>query len=190
MTARAAVCAAATPVLNAAGRDFVRIVTSKDPRRNLGLRDDVALRLMPSRTGFGREASTDFWGLARRIFDALAPTRTVHAIKRASAALAARPPRDPQEAEDGMLAVASLDLMITNLGRVSFPSGGPFEMTAIPGDRDDRPPRGEQILGVTTYRGRLRMTNTTQDPFPGLLSAIAERLETAAGTVGETPVAR
>jgi hypothetical protein len=179
VTVHAALCAAATQALNAAGRDFVRIVTPKDLRRNIGLSDDVALRLMPSRTGFAREDSGDFWRLARDTVDELAPTRTVEGVKLASAAIAAHPAHSAQEAEDGMLAASSLDMMVTNLGRIELGRTGPIEVSAIYGLAMVVHLVGEQILGVITYRGRLRMTNTTHDPVPGLLPAIVERLQGA-----------
>ena len=175
-TVHAALCAAATQALIAAGRDYVRIVSPKDLRRNVGLSDDVALRLLPSRTGFSREHAVDFWPLARATAEAIAPTRSVEGVKRMSQMIAANPVADADGGAAGMMAASSLDMMLTNLGRVTFAASGPIEVTAIYGLVMVVGFVDEQILGVTTFRDRLRMTNVTHAPIPGLLDGIVARL--------------
>lgn len=178
-TVQGALCAAATQVLQRAGRDFVRIITPKDLRRGLGLHDDVALRLMPSRTGFDAQASGDFWDLARATTDVLAATRAPAAVLAASDALRTNLPGDADAGEALMLAITSMDMMVTNLGVVDVPETGPLHVTGVEGLTMSVRIVGEQILGVLTFAGRLRMTNTTHDPVPHLLRDIAGVLSEA-----------
>lgn len=171
--------AASSVVLASSGREFVRIVTPKDLRRNIGLPDAVALRLLPSRTGtapaapYGVDA---FWAAVRETDRNLRPTRTLSAVRRDSAMATRFAPKNPEEGENLMLALCGLDMMLTNLGVVDLQLDGAVRPTGFEGLGMSVHIEGEQILGVSTFAGELHMTNTTFDPIPRLLDSIATLL--------------
>jgi len=168
-----ALCAAASQVLAGAGRDYIRINTPIDLRRNLGLPEAVALRLMPSLAGRPAEETTDFWALARAVADDLLPLRSLQGILAVSGAVESTVPADADGADTWMLAVSSLDMMVTNLGVVEAPATSTVRLVDIGGLGMSIRMAGEQILGAVTFGGSLRMTNVAHDPVPGLLDLIA-----------------
>ncbi|MEW2546839.1 hypothetical protein AB0910_13850 [Streptomyces sp. NPDC047002] len=109
----------------------------------------------------------------------LGPTRTAAAVKAASAMAEQYAPRDPEQGEQGMLALCSLDMMLTNLGVVDLGDGSDVRATGFEGLGMSVHIEGEQILGVSTFAGELHMTNTAFDLVPKLLDQIVELLDEA-----------
>jgi len=175
----AALCAAATQVLQRAGRDYVRIITPVDLRRTVGLRDDVAIRIVPTRSGLAAGDGQGFWDLAAATGRVQAPARTPAAVLATSASMQANVPPDPDAAEAGMLAIGSSDVYLTNLGVVDLPDSGPLHVVALEGLAMSLQIVGEQVLGALTYRGELRMTNVTHAPIPSFLRDVAQVLRDA-----------
>lgn len=174
-----ALCAAASQVLAGAGRDYIRINTPIDLRRNLGLADAVALRIMPSLAGRAAEETTDFWALARAVTNDLKPLRSLQGVLAVSGAVESTVPADADGADGWMLAVSSLDLMVTNLGVIDAPPTSTVRLVDIGGLGMSIRMAGEQILGAVTFGGSLHMTNVSHDPVPGLLDQMAAVLLTA-----------
>ncbi|MBB4783178.1 hypothetical protein [Streptomyces rapamycinicus] len=103
-----------------------------------------------------------------------------------------------------LCAATAADIQITNLG-VAHPSGegpsgeglsgqspsrqspsrqSPRGLSALWGPAQITQLRGEHILGVVTVGGRLRMTELTHDPVPGLVAGMGAVLAEACA---ETP---
>jgi len=180
VSVHAALCAATTQVLQRAGRDYVRIITPVDLRRTVGLRDDVAIRIVPTRTGIAAGNGEGFWNLAAAIGAGQTPARTPAAVLATSAAMQANLPPDPDAAEAGMLAIGSSDTYLTNLGVVDLPDSGPLHVVALEGLAMSVHIVGEQVLGALTYRGELRMTNVTHAPIRSFLRDVVQVLRDVA----------
>lgn len=183
-----ALCAAASQVLAGAGRDYIRINTPIDLRRNLGLPDAVALRMMPSLSGRPAEETTDFWSLARAVADDLIPPRSLEGVLTVSGAIESTVPADADGADAWMLAVSSLDMMLTNLGVVEPPATSTVRLVDIGGLGMSIRMAGEQIVGAVTFGGSLRMLNVAHDPVPGLLDLMTAVLLKASGLTEVDPV--
>lgn len=175
-TVHAALCAAATIVLARQGREFVRIVTPHDLRRHAGLSDGVALRLAAARTGTGTANLPPFWDLARIITADVAPARSVAVVLAGAAMAEDHRPDDADAGEAGMLALSSMDMMLTNLGVVDLPSGDQIHPLTLWGPVMSTRIAGEQVVGAVTSGGQLQLTCTTHDPVPDLLADLAAAL--------------
>lgn len=177
MTVQAALSAAVTRVLQRSGRHYVRIVTPMDLRRLSNLPDDVAIRIMPARTGTSPDPSGGFWNAARESADQLAPFRTPEAVVSATRALKAAV---PHSGDAVMLAIGSLDAMITNLGVLTGPATTGTVLVSVEGIAMSSRFAGEQILGVTTLGGAMHLTNTTHEPILQFVQDVAAELQRAA----------
>lgn len=175
----AALCAAAAVVLHRRGREFVRVLSPVDLRRAVGLPDEVVVRFAGARTASAAHDLHDFWSLARRTRRSLARRRSPDALRAGSAVLAGRPPSSRGDAEAMMTAATAADIQITNLGAVDPSAQGSAELAAVWGPAQITQLRGEHVLGVVTHGGRLRMTELTHDPVPGLVPETAAMLAKA-----------
>ncbi|MEW2063539.1 peptide synthetase [Streptomyces sp. NPDC007002] len=179
MSVHAALCAAASTVFHRRGRAVVRVLSPVDLRRAAGLPEDVANRFAGARTASGATEADDFWTLARRHHQALGQQRSPQALQAGSAALSQSPPATPQDAEAMMAAVTAADIQITNLGAAQAYGPGRAYLKALWGPAQITQLRGEHVLGVVTFDGRLRMTELTHDPVAVLLPEIAAVLAQA-----------
>ncbi|MBF4616217.1 hypothetical protein [Curtobacterium sp. VKM Ac-1376] len=164
--------AAARALFEATGQDQVRINIPIDLRPVVGGDTDVVVRFTATMVTLQNQ-TTDFWNLARTTTAQLRTAR--HAAAAGAAALAAADVPTPDAAEDAMLAATAADIEITNLGTTEqAPSAksvwGPTMTTGV---------AGEQILGVVTHAGALRMVSTTRTPSSGLTHQIQAQLSTA-----------
>ncbi|MEV2250539.1 peptide synthetase [Streptomyces sp. NPDC050147] len=169
VSVHAALCAAACTVFHRAGRPRVRVLSPVDLRRAAGLPDAVANRFAGARTASEASQAEDFWKLARHHHEALARRRAPQVLKTGSEALAQQPPATPEEAEAMMTVATAADIQITNLGVVRTPAHDRTCLTALWGPAQTTQLRGEHVLGVATFGGRLRMTELTHDPVAVLL---------------------
>jgi hypothetical protein len=163
VSVHAALCAAACTVFHRAGRTRVTVLSPIDLRRAAGLPDAVANRFAGARTASEASQAGDFWELARHHHQALDQ----------------QPPTTPEEAEAMMTAVTAADIQITNLGVVEAPAHSRTSLTALWGPAQTTQLRGEHVLGVATFGGRLRMTELTHDPvavlLPDMAAVLAQR---------------
>lgn len=181
-TVQGALCAAASRVLATAGRDYIRVNTPIDLRRNLGLTDAVALRLMPSLAGAPAQETEDFWALAKTTTDKLHTLRSLPTVLAASGAMESTVPVDADSADAWMPAVSSLDAMVTNLGVIAPPVISTVRLVDIYGPTMSIRMAGEQIIGVATFARSLRMVNVAYDPVPDLLDRMTDNLLEASRT--------
>lgn len=173
----AALCAAAAVVFHRRGREFVRVLTPMDLRRAAGLPDEVVNRFAGARTSSEAHETDDFWKLARGTRESLMSQRAPHALKAAGAQLTEYAPASGDEAEAMMSAATAADIQITNLGVADTRGSG--TLSALWGPAQITQLRGEHVLGVVTFGGRLRMTELTHDPVAGLVGEVAAVLAEA-----------
>ncbi|MER7403743.1 peptide synthetase [Streptomyces sp. NPDC000070] len=173
VSVHAALCAAACTVFHRAGRTRVRVLSPIDLRRAAGLPDAVANRFAGAKTASTASQAGDFWELARQHHQDLERQRAPQVLKAGSEALAQQPPATPEEAEAMMTVATAADIQITNLGVVEAPAHGRTCLTALWGPAQTTQLRGEHVLGVATFGGRLRMTELTHDPVAVLLPDMA-----------------
>lgn len=176
----AALCAAAAVVFHRRGREFVRVLTPMDLRRAAGLPDEVVNRFAGARTSSEAHETDDFWKLARGTRESLMRQRAPHALKVAGAQLTEYAPASRDEAEAMMSAATAADIQITNLGVADTRGSG--TLSALWGPAQITQLRGEHVLGVVTFGGRLRMTELTHDPVAGLVGEVAAVLAEACAT--------
>ncbi|MEU5582718.1 peptide synthetase [Streptomyces huasconensis] len=179
VSVHAALCAAACTVFHRAGRTRVTVLSPIDLRRAAGLPDAVANRFAGARTASEASQAGDFWELARHHHQALEHQRAPAVLKAGAEALDQQPPTAPEEAEAMMTAVTAADIQITNLGVVEAPAHSRTSLTALWGPAQTTQLRGEHVLGVATFGGRLRMTELTHEPvavlLPDMAAVLAQR---------------
>lgn len=183
-TVHAAVCAAVTQVAgHLRGQEFVRVFSPISLRHLVDLAGDVALRTVVGRTGFPADPTEDLWELARDTARALAPSRSLAGVSAASAATTAMVPpgATAATAEAFMLGGASFEVEVTNLGVVDLQHSGRLRPVAVWGPLVLDQVSGEQVIGVSTFAGQLRLTCASYELVPDLLDEVRRTLVMAAG---------
>lgn len=178
-TVQAMLCAAAASTLfELSDRQSVRINVPIDLRRAAGLEDEVAIRFTATSVVLTRPSPQEFWELANAAAAQLAAARTREASRNSVLTLASLALADADDAEQAMLAATSADIEITNLG---ISDAGSKDMLAhsLWGPVMSTQVDGEQILGVLTHGGRLRMTLSSHRVVAGLLAGIVAQLTAA-----------
>ncbi|MDV8071402.1 hypothetical protein R4P64_33360 [Rhodococcus sp. IEGM 1366] len=178
-TVQSMLCAgAALTLFERSDRQRVRINVPIDLRRAVGLEDDVAIRFTATCIVLCRPSLPDFWELAAVAAAQLAAARTWDVTRKSVLALASLDVGDADDAEQAMLAATNADIEITNLGIADSETDDDLEQ-AIWGPVMSTQVDHEQILGVITRGGRLRMTMTSHEAAAGLLSGIVAQLTSA-----------
>ncbi|BCN52112.1 hypothetical protein ABIC73_004461 [Prescottella equi] len=178
-TVQSMLCAAtALTLFECSDRQRVRINVPIDLRRAVGLEDDVAIRFTATCVVLCRPSLPDFWELAAAAAAQLAAARTRDVTRNSVLALASLDVGDADDAEQAMLAATNADIEITNLGIADSEADNDLEQ-AIWGPVMSTQVDHEQILGVITRGGRLRMTMTSHEAVAGLLSGIVAQLTSA-----------
>ncbi len=178
VTVQSVLAASATIALAHAGRPYIRIVHPTDLRRRLKLDDEVALRLLlpPQRTGTPADTAGDVWTIAADVKAHLLTDRDLETVGDRVRALESVTPSNPEEATAGMLAISSMDMMISNTGVVRFPEDTEVRCVGLTALSMTVQIAGEVVLGAATFDGRLSLTLTTREDLPGLLEEIVGRL--------------
>ncbi|MBR7741857.1 hypothetical protein KC207_00935 [Phycicoccus sp. BSK3Z-2] len=172
-TVHAALCAAASVALSRRGLDFVRVLSPIDLRRSAALPSAVSVRFSATRTGSEASDGSGFWDLARRTSDALSEGRAPETLDAMVRALVAGPPSTVDEAEAMITTTNAADVQVSNLGLARDHE----ELSAVWGPVQISQLRKERMLGVVTTGGRLRLTETTHEPGPGILGDLVDALE-------------
>ncbi len=177
----AAVMGAAAPIR---GDGPFRIMSPIDVRGLLGVgRDDCGLFVNSGRVHFRNDRRNDFWEIARHATDELAPNRSAEALIASTGAFEFYLPADAdhRQAADLLAFVAQSETMVSNLGMLPFGGDfGPLEMTAFWGPAVLTRMAGEQVIGVATLGGTLRMIHCSHEPIPHFLENIGRSLREAA----------
>lgn len=181
-TVHAAVCAAATQVAaRLQGLDFVRVFSPVSLRNLVDSDGEVALRIVVARTGFPADPSRSLWDLARATGAALAPARSADGVAAVLAAMAAMVPAgaDAATAEAFLLGGASFEVEVTNVGVLDLEDAGPLRANAVWGPVLLNQVAGEQVIGVATHAGQLRLTGSSYVLVPTLLEEVRRALADA-----------
>lgn len=191
-TVHAAICAAATQVAaRLQGLDFVRVASPVSLRHLIdghgsgdgsgGVGGNVALRIVAARTGFPADPARPLWDLARDTGAALAPARSAGGVAAVLDAIAAVVPAgaDAATAEAVLLGGSSFEVQVTNLGVLDLEDAGPLRASAVWGPVLLTQIADEQVIGVATHAGQLRLTGSSYVLVPGLLEEVRRALADA-----------
>lgn len=186
-TVQSALCAAAASALSATTQqDQVRINVPIDLRRAAGLDDEVVVRFGATIVVLDHPTGTAFWDLARTAATQLTAAKDPVLLQSGARMLASPAPSGPDVAEAAMLGATDADIEISNLGVTDFGvaatadiTGADRDVLAVWGPTMTTQVAGEQILGVVTHGGVLRMVNVTHDPIDGVVERIGHVLDAA-----------
>lgn len=191
-TVHAAICAAATQVAaRLQGLGFVRVGSPVSLRHLIdghgssdgsgGVGGDVALRIVAARTGFPPGPARPLWDLARDTSAALAPARSAGGVAAVLDAIAAVVPAgaDAATAEAVLLGGSGFEVEVTNLGVLDLEDAGPLRASAVWGPVLLTQVAGEQVIGVATQAGQLRLTGSSYVLVPDLLQEVRRTLTDA-----------
>ena len=161
--------------------NLVRILSPVDPRKLLGIVDNVTLTFTTGQVSVEPCGNTDFWELARFMKSGLSSSQTHEG---ASFALELLTPAvkglDIQSAAQLGLHVFKGEAMLSNLGNVRYDTTfGKLKLEALWGPSVLRGFEGDQTIGVATVNGSLRLLHTTFNPQPPLLEVMEQVLTTA-----------
>ena len=155
----------------------VGISTAIDLRRSLELPPNQEGLLVTFSTMVSEGSASRFWDIARSAIVAVKAASSPPAIQGLLAASAGITTPDGASA---FLRMAVLDVLISNLGKVSFgESSGRLRVTQLWGPAALTHVKNHQVLGIATLSGRLRMLHTSYDPAPSLLERLGEALDQA-----------
>jgi hypothetical protein len=181
-TVHSAIVATASHVVGEeTGQDFVRVVTPFNFRGLIGADRDCADYFTATRTGMASQDGSSVWDQARAITAELAGARSATGVIAASAATQRLIPPDAgvEGAEAFLAGGSAYELLISNLG-VREVRGGPLHPTALWGPVLLCQLEGERVIGVITYRGRLRMVACGHAPTADFLENLRTALARAA----------
>jgi len=135
----------------------------------------------------GHQRGAPFWEMARTIKRnvACAQTReaTVTHLSDLQATMATRP--SVEDAAGYLSAVLAFNLLLSNLGNDPIPSAyGRLKLNALWGPMVTSGFTDDQVVGVCTVDGVLRLTQTSHSAVTGLLEEVREVLEMAVRTNG------
>lgn len=124
------------------------------------------------------DGDEDFWKLAARSKEGIEASRSPEAINMLVNTLAAVVPMTPDsEIATAVLGPLVADLMISNLGVVPEAScSHPLQVQALWAPVLNTQVLGNEMIGVATYGGKLRMTHVSESPDSPLLDNIIATL--------------
>lgn len=177
-TVHAAILAAASRVYATMfGREFVRVMSPINIRSMINASDDCAVYLACANTGMAPWDGTDFWAQARAMTASLSIARSGPAVAATSATIQQAVAVDAECAtvEQLFTTVLPLDLLVTNLGVQDLSVDGSIRPTALWGPVTQTQ-ADDYVIGVVTYRGRLRMVSSGYTTNDFLLEAVTAAL--------------
>lgn len=196
-TVHGAVCAA----VHEAGRRLspewcrrpVRTITPIDVRHcSDDIGTDAGVYITQTVTVDDHQRGTPFWDMARTMKRNVASAQTRDAtllnLKDLQAAMTAH--TTVQHAAGFASVVLAFDVLLSNLGNDPVPSAyGRLKLNALWGPMLMTGFVDDQVVGVCTVNGVLRLVQTSHAAIPGLLEAMRDVLEHAVRTdVGDNPV--
>lgn len=162
------------------GDEFVRALTPINFRDHIEVQGQCVDYHAAARTGSTPLAEGSFWDQARAASDALQDPRSASNIAAASAAVQQHIPPDVDAATAlAVMATFGYDIAVSNLGVVEFQRVGAIHPTALWGPALLCQAEGEQVIGVTTFGGKLRMVACSYTPTDTLLSESQMIIESA-----------
>jgi hypothetical protein len=178
-TVHAAIVTAASRVrATLRGEDFVRVAHPINIRTLIGAGDGCADYIVNTVTGMAPWDGTQFWDQARGVTAELSTARSATVIGAVPAIMQQALPvdADTHAAERFVTAGAPWDSMISNLGVQDLAVSGGIMPTAVWGPVLNTQIDGDNVTGVVTYQGRLRMVACGYTPTADYLGNLAATL--------------
>lgn len=178
-TVHAAIVAAASRARSTLREEeYVRVVTPFNFRRHIGVHGECADYFTCTRTGMASHDGGAFWDQARAIGAELTGARSLPGVVATSAAVQEFIPvdADSDTAEGFMTAQLSFEVMISNLGVLDVTRTVPVRPSAVWGPVLMCQAEGEDVIGVVTYDGKLRMVACGHTPTAVLLQKVRTTL--------------
>jgi len=185
-TVHGAICAAVLILARRMRPDWgnrkIELISPICSRRPLKLDDNYGLNITTHAVYFEDEHNMSFWEIARLAKSGLAGTNTEKHVRNYINFFRdiAFGSSDIQKMIVVLKNAFNHELMVTNLGRVKFDTDfGSLKLKAIYGPMVRSGKGFEQTIGAISSNGSLCLTNTSDNPIPGLLNAMKELLADA-----------
>ena len=181
-TVHAAILVAASRVrAEQLGDTFVRAISPINIRELARTGNGCAAYFSATCTGLEPKSGMSFWDQARTTSANLDAARSAPGVVATSRALQQAVTTDATVtlAEHVFGEVFAWELLVTNLGRQELTDTGPIAPSAIWAPIVQMQMADEHVIGIVTYRGRLRMTCVGYAPTADYLQAVWEALVVA-----------
>lgn len=167
--------------------EIVRILTPVNLRRMIGLDERPLLAISIGILNVRNKSKSDFWPLARELKAELGEILTPKSLAESAAAVAqlAAEGMDGSTVERFMFDRFVSNATVSNLGVLPFEKHyGHIRLTAVWGPSVLTGSPEEQVIGVSTFDGRLHLLHTSLHPQVDLLQGVADVLRREAGVRG------
>lgn len=163
------------------GAEFVRVVSPFNIRSLIGVGGDVTDYISSLRTGSTPLDGTALWDQARALGAELKALRSAVVVVAGSAMIQQFVPADADSATamGFMDAASAYELLMSNLGVLDIEQSGPIHPTAVWGPIMLCQVEGEEIAGITTFEGRLRIVTAGHNPTEQFLADVRKALTEA-----------
>jgi len=194
-TVHGAICAAVViagrKLRNEWANKKLELISPVCTRRALELDDNFGLNITTHPVYFEPEMNAYFWDIARLAKSGLAGTDTVEHVQNYidffrrltfnSVAI--------QQMIDVLKEAFNHDIMVTNLVSVKYPTDfGKLKLKSVYGPMVRSGKGKEQTIGAISTNGQLCLTNTSDDPIPGILKEMENILLKACSARAESIV--
>jgi hypothetical protein len=182
-TVHGAIVAAGSQALGRSrGLSLVTTLTPFDLRPLIGADQDVVDHHTATVTAVHEPATADFWALARATTAELGVARSAAGVVAGSTAVQQYVGIDADiDTAVDFLGVLAFNLAVSNVKVFELPPDHARRPVAVWGPTLLCQIRGETMIGVTTYEGRLRMVHVSHTPVAGFIEDVAGRLVNATG---------
>lgn len=163
----------------------VRILHPLSARTTLCLGDDFSLLLSIVTLSYEPAPQQMFWDFAREVREGIVSTQTREWIKADTSSTQGlfHNDLDVNTVEAALHQGTSHEIMLTNLGLLSFPSDfGTLQLKSIWGPVVLTPHALAQTIGVATFNGELTLSLTGLAPSKSLLEAVEKMIEKVCST--------
>ncbi|WP_339485564.1 condensation domain-containing protein [Pseudomonas sp. EL_65y_Pfl2_R95] len=150
----------------------VRIKSPVNVRGLLGRTDECALSIVSAESLIEDREHITFWALARCLSTEVGAARSVETVTKFAAGLGALfdDQSDPGAATEFLLSAGSIDMMVSNLGELSFASQvDGLHLESMWGPSTFMGMEGEQNIGALTVNGALHLVCSSYTPVDDLL---------------------
>jgi hypothetical protein len=165
--------------------NLIRILHPLSARTTLGLGEDFSLLLSIITLPYEPAPQQTFWDFAREIRQGIASTQTQEWLKADTNATQGLfdSGLDLNTVEGALHKGTAHEIMLTNLGLLSFPSEfGPLQLKSLWGPVVLTPHPLAQTIGVATFNGELTLSLTSLAPTKSLLEAVEKMIEKVCST--------
>ncbi|MFJ9031005.1 hypothetical protein ACIRQP_21235 [Streptomyces sp. NPDC102274] len=163
--------------------EYVRVLSPFNIRSHIGGVGECVDYFLAAPTGMVPHDGSALWDQARRVCTELGAIRSALGVVTASTILqqVITSDADAFTAAEFMIAGLSFEVMISNLGVLDIAPAGPVRPRAVWGPMILTQLEGEEVLGIVTYEGQLRIVACGPAPTDALLEAVRTTLIEACG---------